>query len=414
MTGKPSFDSNDWTSLWANAQQQYWQSWLDMAQKANPALSPKPQASPFNPWGQAFDLWGGLKPQAPPSNPWGQTFDLWGGLKPQELPSNPWSQAFDFWSGMMSNSAPAESRDWVKKLVGVNKGYLQLGETLWKSLSTLQGSPQSPEAWTEAVQRGLRQMQEGFSAGPGAGKDPWAAFATFWGLPMDTWQRVTSACSMMPGELEKIFRGMNAAEGPGGVLNQMLSTPTLGYTRESQEEVQRWSRLWLEYGTAMRDFADNVLAKITQRAGDLLGSKLAELGQQGKTPDTLRAFYDLWVDCGELAYAETAATPEFNGAQARLLNTLMAVKKQEQKMMDELLGTLNLPTRRELNTSHQKLHQLRQQVWRLQEKLDESGIRELREEIVALRREVETLRTGEEIPKPHSKRPAARDPKTNA
>lgn len=377
MTGKPSSDPNDWTSLWANAQQQYWQSWFDLAQKANPALS----------------------------------------VKPPEPPPNPWSQSFDFWGKLMSGAAPTESRDWVEKMFDVNKGYLHMGEMLWKTLSAMQHPPQTAEAWTEAVQRGIRQMQESFGAGfggaGGAGKDPWAAFATFWGLPMDHWKRVTSACSLMPGDMEKVLRGLGAVhEGPESLLSRMLSMPTLGYTREWQEEVQRWGQLWLEYGTATRDYANNVLAKITARAGELLGSRLADLNREGNTPATLKAFYDLWVDCGELAYAEMATTPEFTSAQARLLNTLMAVKRQEQKMVDETLSALNMPTRRELDTSHQRLHQLRRQVWRLQDTVDESGIRELREEVAALRREVEALRAEKDAPK-SARQAASREPKAN-
>ncbi len=85
-------------------------------------------------------------------------------------------------------------------------------------------------------------------------------------------------------------------------------------------------------------------------------------------------------------------SPEFAKVQARLTNTLMAVKRQEQKMVDELLSAFNMPTRRELDASHRRVHQLQRQLWQLQETLDEAGILELRQEVAALRREVETLR----------------------
>jgi class III poly(R)-hydroxyalkanoic acid synthase PhaE subunit len=363
MTGKSSPDFTDWTALWGDAQQKYWQSWLDLSRQM--AGVPKEEPAP-----------------------------------------NPWAQGFDQWAKLMTGAVPRESQDWASKLTDMNKGYLQMAENLWKMLPVGQAAPQGPDAWREAVTRGLKQMQDNFTAGLSAGKDPWAGFATFWGMPMDNWRRVYSACSSLPGDMEKALRQFSVpGESPETALQRLFSTPTLGYTREWQEEVQQWQQLWLEHGEAARDYG-RVLAGITADATERLGKKLYELASQGKAPDTLRAFYDLWVDSGEEAYAEAAMRPEFTQAQTRLVNTLMAMKRQEQKMVDEVLSSLNMPTRRELDTSHRRLHQLQRQVWRLQETLDDAGIRELREEVAALQREVAALRAGTE-PAPE-KRPAAR------
>lgn len=363
MTGKSTPDLNDWTALWGDAQQKYWQSWLDLSRQS--AGVPKNESAP-----------------------------------------NPWAQGFDQWAKLMTGAMPRESQDWASKLADVNRGYLQMAENLWKMFSAGQSIPQGPEAWRDAVTQGLKQMQENFTAGLGAGKDPWAGFATFWGMPMDNWRRVYSACSAMPGDMEKALRNFTIpGESPDTALQRLFSTPSLGYTREWQEEVQRWQQLWLEHGEAAREYGQ-VLAGITSSATERLGTKLYGLANEGKTPETLRAFYDLWVDCGEEAFAEAAMKPEFTHAQTRLVNTLMAMKRQEQKMVDEVLSSLNMPTRRELDTSHQRLHQLQRQVWRLQEALDDSGIRALREEVAALQREVAAFRAGDE-PAPE-KRPAAR------
>jgi class III poly(R)-hydroxyalkanoic acid synthase PhaE subunit len=361
MTGKPSADFNDWTALWGDAQQKYWQSWLDLTQRM---AAPKPEPA-----------------------------------------ANPWVQGFDQWAKLMAGAVAPESRDWVSKLADVNKGYLQMAENLWK-LSAGPTVPDSPEAWRNAVTRSLKQMQESFTAGLSAGQDPWAGFAAFWGMPMDNWRRVYSACSAMPGDMEKALRNFSVpGESPETALQRLFAMPTVGYTREWQAEVQRWQQLWLDHNEAVRDYG-RVLAGIASAAAERLRKKLHDLASENKTPDTLRAFYDLWVDAGEEAYADAAMKPEFTGAQARLVNTLMAVKRQEQKMVDEVLGSLNMPTRRELDTSHRRVHQLQRQIWRLEEALDESGIAALREELAALRGEVARLR-GSDEPAPE-KRPAAR------
>ncbi|MGZ8217420.1 class III poly(R)-hydroxyalkanoic acid synthase subunit PhaE [Methylomagnum sp.] len=366
MTGQASLGLNDWTALWGDAQQKYWQSWMDISRQGS---------GPF--------------------------------VGKKEEPSNPWAQGFDTWAKLATGAMPTESRDWATKLADANRGYLQMGETLWKTLSTGQAAPSNPEAWWQAVNQGIQQMQDGFATGVGAGKDPWAGFATFWGMPMDNWRRVYSACSAMPGDMEKVFRSFSQpGEPPEAALSRLFAIPNLGYTREWQDEVKEWQRLWLEHGQAARDYGQ-VLAGIASKASEILGKKLYDLSAEAKTPETLRDFYNLWVDCGEEAYADAATTAEFTRGQAHLVNTLMAVKRQEQKMIDEVLGGLNMPTRRELDTSHRRLHQLQRQVWRLQEALDDSGIRALREEVATLQREMEALR-GHSEESGADKRPAAR------
>jgi class III poly(R)-hydroxyalkanoic acid synthase PhaE subunit len=362
MTGKPYTDFSDWTALWGDAQQKYWQSWMDLARQAG---TPKPDPAP-----------------------------------------HPWLQGFDQWARLVAGAAPAESRDWVSKLSDVNRGYLQMAENLWKMLSAAPALPQTPEAWRDAVTASLKQMQDGFAAGLGAGKDPWAGFATFWGMPMDNWKRVYSACSAMPGDMEKAFRSFSAGESPEQAVQRLFSMPTVGYTREWQAEVQRWQQLWMEHGEAVRAYG-KVLAAITADSAERLSKKLADLAAEEKTPATLRDFYNLWVDAGEEAYAEAALKPEFTGGQARLVNTLMAVKRHEQKMVDEVLGSLNMPTRRELDTSHRRVHALQRQVWQLQDALDDSGIAALRKELASLTAEVAALRGEAEAPA-LEKRPAPR------
>lgn len=354
MFGRSPLENNDWTALWGDAQHKYWQAWQDM-----------------------------LRPTPPPQNT-----------------AHPWLNGFDSWSKLMVGTMPSEYKQWAEKLVDVNKSYLHMAENVWRALA-VPTSSHSPEAWREAVMRSLTQMQEAFTSGLGAGglgaaKDPWAGFAALWGMPMDNWRRAYSACSTLPGDVEKAMRYFSQpGEPPENVFQHALSTPGLGYTREWQEEIQRWHQLWLDHNEAVRHYTQ-VLGGIASRATERLGKKLFDLATEGKTPETLRAFYDIWVDCGEESYADAAMQPEFINAQARLVNTLMAVKRQEQKMIDEWLSSLNMPTRRELDTNHRRIHELRRDVWQLRDILDEGGIRELREEVASLQREVASLHVSEE------------------
>lgn len=353
-----------WSEAWADMQKNYWDAWSGLA-RGMPGLPAEPGPS---------------------------------------TAANPWAQGFDFWSKLMAPALPRESHGWLEKLIEINKGYLQMGETLFKAFSAARDTGKDAGQWLETLSQGLTAMQQQITAGVGKATDPWSGFATLWGLPADTWKRLSTTCSVLPGDMEKAFRDIGGSGVAG--LGDWLSTPTLGYTRESQAEMQRLEQLWLEHAQAAQAYV-GVLSRVVNRAAELLRERLqAQLQSEAKACESLRACYDLWVDCGEEAYAEFAVSEEFTHAQARLTNSLMAVKRQEQKMVDELLGTLNMPTRRELDTSHRRVHQLQRQVWRLQQTLDDAGIQELREELAVLRQQVHELAAAKAPPPKPSSPPA--------
>jgi class III poly(R)-hydroxyalkanoic acid synthase PhaE subunit len=185
--------------------------------------------------------------------------------------------------------------------------------------------------------------------------------------------------------------GAKGGHAAPAILTEWLSTPTLGYTRESQEEFQRLGQSVIAYQKAMQEYAD-VLSGVVRRASELLRDKALERARNGQSFESLRDCYNLWVDCGEEAYSEVSSSSEFTGAQARLVNALMAVKRQEQILMDEWLSALNMPTRRELDTSHRRVHELQRRVWRLEDASENPELSALRAEVAALREEVQSLR----------------------
>lgn len=351
MSDKQASAEAAWADAWADMQRKYWEAWSGLA---------RPMA--------------GTKPDSA-----------------AEAAASPWSQSLDLWAKMMAPAMSEDSRSWMEKVLAMNKGYLQMGEALFKAVSAGQESGRDFGQWWNTVSQSLTKLQEQVASGFGATKDPWGGFATLWGLPMDTWKRLASACSVMPGDMEKAFRDIAVSDDAlASLVGHWLSTPTLGYTRESQEETQRLGQLWMEHGQAVQAYTA-VLSRVVVRAGELLREKmLAKLGK-GESFDSLRACYDLWVDCGEEAYAELSVSADYTRAQAKLTNSLMAVKRQEQKMVDEVLGALNMPTRRELDTSHRRLHRLQRSVWRMQQAIEEAGVQELRDEVAGLRRQVNEL-----------------------
>jgi class III poly(R)-hydroxyalkanoic acid synthase PhaE subunit len=333
MTGFKEI-SEAWSKVWMDAQKQYLDSWMQLSQQA----------------GQ----WPGAQtPFAP------------GGV-------GTWTEPMQQWTRLMTQSLPPGSQQASTRLFDLGKSYLGMGETFWRLLQQ-QGKEFAGQEnnWMEAMQKTIEATCN-LSGGAGKEADPWSGFATFWGLPINTWQRFACSFSPFPGELGKALRPEDGAV-PSDVtraVRQMLSMPPVGYTREWQEQVQEWGQLYLEYAKAMQDFAQ-LLGKVSQRATELFGQKLSAQLKEGKPLEGLRAVYNLWIDCGEDAYGEVVATPDFPHLQAQMVNSLMRLKRHEQAMIDEAMTAMNMPTRRELDTTHKRVHGLQRQLSAVQDALED-------------------------------------------
>jgi class III poly(R)-hydroxyalkanoic acid synthase PhaE subunit len=425
-----------WTDLWLDTQRQYWNSWMDLSRTmyGNPMEKETEKAenpAPTDAWAQTIDFWSKfinppISPEpAPPetaqpsaAGPGAKTgswtdawldaqrgyWHAWLDLSRQmagdkaeaasELPADIRTRFLDFWSTLLLPLLPAQSREGIGRMLEVNRAYTLLGEGLWRALAASYAAAQGAGNPWDVFRQGVRKMQDDFTEQLRTGKNPWGGFATFWGMPLDNWRRVCSAFSVLPGDMEKAARGFGSPYGPETLHETMvgfLSMPTLGYTREWQEEFQRWAAVWLEYGQALQGYGA-ILSQVTVRAMDLFGKKLHDQAARGEVLAGLRGFYNLWIDCAEDAYAEISVSPEFIEAQTRLTNSVFAVKRQEQKMVEEWLAAFNMPTRRELDTSHKRVHQLQRRVWQVEQNLAEAGTAELREQVDALQRELAALR----------------------
>ena len=323
--------SDAWSQAWLDMQKQYMDVWLKLGRPQ--------QAMPWEPGNFPFAAAGG----------------------------NPWTNSFEQWSKLFGQNLPKSASDVSTRLFELGKSYLGMSESFWKLLQ--QGKDASDWAgdWQRTLQENFKQLCEGqlFSAGAA---DPWSGFASLWGLPLSNWQRMACAFSPFPGEMEKALREDRVPETSAmtRAARHFPAVPAVGYTREWQD----WSRLSVEYMHTVRDFAA-LLNKVLQRALELFGQRVKEKTLGGESFEGLRPLYDLWIDCGEEAYAEQVATPEFPHLQAEMVNALMRMKRHEQMVVEEIMTALNMPTRREMDTTHKRVHELQRQVRQLQDALEE-------------------------------------------
>ncbi len=319
-------NSNDWTESWMNSQQNYWKAWADLAQR---------------------------------------------GMKAPEAPKNPFADGLTQWWQSVSPMAPPTGRDAFDKLMDVSKGYFSLAERF------MTGAQAKPDGGMDAINGWLDGMQKTWSDWSQMGnafrpesmfsKDQFKGMNTFLDLPMDTWNRMAANVMPMPGDYTHAFQ-QNSTQPMQDQISKFLSVPAVGYSRESQEQYQILAQRQMDYMAATQAY-QAAFGKLGMESTKGFQAALQARMKEGKPISSLRELYDQWVEMSEAAYAEFVMTEEYQTLYGRLVNTLLALKQQMARMVDQNLEAMNMPTRAEISTLQCRQQELRRDNLKLHKEL---------------------------------------------
>jgi polyhydroxyalkanoate synthase subunit PhaE len=269
--------------------------------------------------------------------------------------SNPLTEAMEYWWKSVSPSMPEGSTEFLTKMMEQGKVYYILSEQFSKLLKNINELSKSSEDWQSALNDQFEELKKIFVHAQGDTKSGMGNMFGAWQmLPLDNLQRAFSSASVLPGDFLEDLKPENIQK----VTDKFLSIPGVGYTRETQEQIQEGLRFWNNYQKVSMEY-NHAMANVSLKALDMMRNRFIKMAEEGKEIHSLREIYDLLVDCGEEAYAEFTYTKEFSDLYGRLTNALMAVKHHGRNVVDEILGALNMPTRRGMNTllkRHQEMH----------------------------------------------------------
>jgi class III poly(R)-hydroxyalkanoic acid synthase PhaE subunit len=138
-------------------------------------------------------------------------------------------------------------------------------------------------------------------------------------------------------------------------------TPPLGPLREHEQA-------WRELGLAAARYQEvhaELQARLTaaqMAALTLLEERTRERAKSEPPLREPRELYDLWVECGEETYAQMAHSEAYCQLQARFANAGIELRARQQIVVDRFAKQFGLPTRAELDSVHQQVRALREQV----------------------------------------------------
>lgn len=288
-------------------------------------------------------------------------------------PSAFFARTFPGMPSGLSGAGNAQS-ELIERLMAGAQGYLGM----LQSLAGGAGSATMPGSnWTDA-------LASGFAA---------PASASMFGNPFASAMR--SFGGNGAAGFEHMMERFNAAAGPLlGQAKDAMAQPAFGFLRQHQENAQRAGLAQIDYQEQMARY-NRLLLRISERAFARFQSKLAEREEPGRQIDSMRALYDLWIDAAEEAYAEIALSEEFREIYGAVVNAQMRVREHVQREIERLSNDLGVPTRSEIDSIGQRLQELRREFRNQRE--DEAGVAALREEVHALRAEIDALKSARRV-----------------
>jgi hypothetical protein len=160
---------------------------------------------------------------------------------------------------------------------------------------------------------------------------------------------------------ERYLRSFAAA----GLAVSPQGTPPSGLPIAGQASYERLVAATLRWQRAAADFNDRLVAAAAEAAGKLIAT-LAATDASLPAVTSLRQLHDLWVECGEQAYAAAAHRDDFAAAQAELLAAAIEWRFEQRELVEAWARALDLPTRSQVELINERLHRLQRRVVELE------------------------------------------------
>ncbi len=312
----------------------------------------------------------------------------------QTAPTPPYQGFVDQWralanQGLKGWTADSEeiAKDVAKRLLGAQDAmtrFLELSVSAWKVMAP---KAESGEDWETILKKYTGQLREQLLQSPEAIARTVQDTGELWGLYLEEWQKLSQPWAESLRRASWQFG--RAATGDGSALveltnlywdayertfGRLLESPSLGHTRELNEQLLKGFDAWLEFRRA--GFSYQVkLGEAWAQGFERFMRKLVSLAERGEPVEGLRQLLSLWIDTVDEAFLVVFSSEEYVRLQAQLVNTAMAYRIHERQVVEELSKISHVPYRSELDEAHHRIYELRKEL------------RELRKTVLEMRAE---------------------------
>ncbi len=246
--------------------------------------------------------------------------------------NEPWAELLKEWQNALSGGQPSANTDQFQQYFAkAGETYMNMLQQFYQATGQSKPVEQMTQEWTETLQK--------FFAGAFQANTQPFDVSKAWSFAQNPAAGKDFLSSMDP-------------------LGTFTSMPGIGYSREKQEQLNHLYQQWVEYDRKSRAYNAG-MAKVGMEAVQKFQAYLANPPENQEPLKSLKEIYVKWVDVCEDIYARYAMSEEYTSLYGEVVNALMKFKKQQNKLTDDMMDELNLPTRVEVDSLHERLHAVR-------------------------------------------------------
>lgn len=229
---------------------------------------------------------------------------------------------------------------------------------MWQTLSSFMSQPGA----TDTLFQGLNALPEIISKMAQTGWDAYFRLQQQWMERMGQIGIKTEAYTFenLDQDAFKAWTDIYEQE-----LKQFLNIPQLGLSRFYQERLGRFADKFNLFQGSMAQFM-YLLYLPLEKSLIIMQERLEELTAEGKLPENPQDYYRMWLKILEGHYMTLFKSPEYTRSLGDTLNTMEEFLAARQKVLEDILQTLPVPTYKDMDDLYKELYHLKKKVKQLE------------------------------------------------
>ena len=144
-------------------------------------------------------------------------------------------------------------------------------------------------------------------------------------------------------------------------FGRLLESPSLGLTRELNQDMLKGFDAWLDYRRATFEY-EATLGETWIHAFEEFMRQLVAQTEKGETIPSVKKLLFLWVEVVDRVFTDVFRSNEYVRIQGSLVNTATAYRLRERELVDAFLKTSHLASRSELDEAYRRIYELGKDV----------------------------------------------------
>jgi polyhydroxyalkanoate synthase subunit PhaE len=272
-------------------------------------------------------------------------------------------------------------KDVAKRLLGAQDAmtrFLKLSVNAWKTIAPM---AEAGEDWPTALRSHAENLRQQLLQFPQEMQKAFQDTDELWRLYCEQWKGLVQPWAMSlrqtPWHFGQASTGNSSAlmelqklywDAYESTFGRMLESPTLGHTREMNEDILKGFDAWLDYRRAGFEYQVS-LGETWTHAFEEFMRQLVALAEKGETVPSVKTLLQLWSETVDQVFTDVFRSDEYIRIQGRLVNTATAYRLREREIVDACLKASHLASRSELDEAYRRIYELRKEMKELKKTL---------------------------------------------